>query len=69
MTTEDGLGHSAMAYTTAVLPGGFGQKDVREVDQFLYEKDTSSVCGIFVKMGLLWSVVSRSYCMLVPVHV
>lgn len=42
---------------------------MRRMDQFLYEKDTSSVCGIFVKMGLLWSVVSGSYCMLVPVHV
>lgn len=69
MAAENGLGHSAMAYTTAVLPGGLGQKDMGEMDQFLYEKDTSSACDICVKTGLLWSVVSRSYCMLVPVHV
>lgn len=54
---------------SAVLPGGLGQKDMREMDQFLYEKDISSVCRICVPMALLRSVVSRSYCMLVPVHV
>lgn len=52
MAAENGLGHSAMAYTTAVLPGGLGQKDMGEMDQFLYEKDTSSACDICVKTGL-----------------
>lgn len=55
MTTENSLGHSGMAYTTAVVSGGFGQKDMREMDQFLYEKDASSVCDICVQTGLLWS--------------
>lgn len=60
VTEENGLGHSAMAYTIAVLPGGLGQKDMREMDQFQYVKDTSSVCDICVQTGLLWSVVFRS---------
>lgn len=58
-----------MAYTTAVLPGGLGQKGMREMDQFLCVKDTSSVRDICVQTGLLWSVASRSYCTLVPVCV
>lgn len=53
VTTENGLGDSTMAYTTAVVPGGLWQKDRREVGQFLCVKDTSLVYDIYVQAGLL----------------